>query len=139
MNTPNASGKLKLNPLAQALAIGLALGAGTPAVAGPLADAPAAPVWLLAQADADIPIYGSQLMTDAERDAYRSRWRAARSDEERERVRLEHHHRMRDRAQERGVTLPEEPPPRGAGAGPGDGSGPGPGSGGGRGPGPGPR
>ena len=129
MNALIRFGTLRLNPIAKALAIGLVLGAGAQALAAPVTPSPVDPVWLLAQADADIPIYGSQLMTDAERADYRSRWRAARSDEERERLRREHHDRMKDRARERGVTLPDEPPPRGAGAGPGGGAGPGPGPG----------
>jgi uncharacterized membrane protein YgcG len=107
------------------------------------ADPPTSPPMMLAQAGADdVPIYGSQLMTEQERADYRARWRAAVNDEERTRLRTEHHERMKDRARERGVTLPEEPPARGAGSGPGPrsggGGGTGPGGGGGSGPGPGP-
>jgi hypothetical protein len=129
MNKLHLSRPLRLSPIAQALAIGFALGSSASALATPARAQPATPVWLLAQADADIPIYGSQLMTDAERADYRSRWRAARSDDERERLRSEHHDRMQERARDRGVTLPHEPPPRGAGPGPGGGAGPGPGPG----------
>lgn len=47
-------------------------------------------------------VYGYQLMTPAERDAYRERMRAARTVEEREQLRLEHHARMQARAKEQG-------------------------------------
>ncbi|MGD8448959.1 MAG: hypothetical protein PVJ45_05630 [Desulfobacterales bacterium] len=63
-------------------------------------------------------IYGSQLMTQQEREEYRSKMRTAKTAEEREQVRKEHHERMKDRAAERGVTLSEEPPARGRGMGP---------------------
>jgi len=83
-------------------------------------------------------IYGSQLMTEQERNAYRERMRNAHTDQERERLRREHHEQMKARAQQRGVTLPDDPPPRGGpgygaggtGKGPGGGMGPGPGMGG---------
>jgi len=77
-------------------------------------------------------IFGSQLMTQEERVAYRARMRAAKTQEERERIRAEHHEQMKVRAKERGVTLPDEPPARGGGMGPGGSMGPG---GGGMGPG----
>lgn len=54
-------------------------------------------------------IYGSPLMTPAERDEYRARLRAATTAEERARIRAEHHEQMKARAKERGVTLPDEP------------------------------
>lgn len=66
-------------------------------------------------------IYGSQLMTQQERNEYRAKMRAAKTAEERERIRAEHHAAMQARAKERGVTLPEEPPARGRGMGPGGG------------------
>lgn len=81
----------------------------------------------------DRDIYGSQMMTQQERDEYRERMRAAKTQEERERIRAEHHERMRERAQARGITLPDEPPAgRGPGAsyGGGMGGGMGPGGGG---------
>lgn len=81
------------------------------------------------------PIYGSQLMTDAERNEYRNKMRAAKTQQEREAIRAEHHNKMKERAKEKGVTLPDAPPPRG-GMGPGMGGGMGPGMGGGMGPGP---
>ena len=77
-------------------------------------------------------VYGSQLMTQEERMAYRARMRAAKTQEERERIRAEHHEQMKARAKERGVTLPDMPPAMGGGMGLGGGMGPG---GGGMGPG----
>ena len=62
----------------------------------------------LAQSD-DQPVYGSQLMSDQERQTYRSQMRNAATPEERERIRTEHHEQMQKRAKEQGVTLPEMP------------------------------
>jgi len=78
-------------------------------------------------------VYGSQLMTQEERNAYRERMRAAKTEQEREQIRQEHHEQMKLRAKEKGVTLPDEPPARGRGMGPGKGMGPGMGPGGGAG------
>lgn len=91
-----------------------------------------------AQGDSAAPIYGSQMMTPEERDAYRQRMRDANTFEEREKIRAGHHETMRMRAMERGVTLPDVPPGRGPGMGPGKGPGAGPGMGMGPGGGPGP-
>jgi arginine/ornithine N-succinyltransferase beta subunit len=77
----------------------------------------------------DRDIYGSQLMTNEERNQYRTRMRAAKTDQERERIRAEHHERMKVHAKERGVTLPDTPPARGGGMGPGAGQGAGGGAG----------
>jgi hypothetical protein len=75
-------------------------------------------------------IYGSQLMTQQERDEFRSKLRAAKSIEERDQIRKEHHERMKERAKERGINLPDEIPFKGGGMmGPGPGGGMGPGSG----------
>lgn len=84
-------------------------------------------------------IYGSQLMTPAERTEYRTRMLAAASDAERDKIRAEHHAQMQKRAKARGITLPDAPPMRGMhrGQGMGMGSGMGPGSGMGSGMGPG--
>jgi hypothetical protein len=89
----------------------------------------------------DRQIYGSQLMTQQERSAYRNRMRNAKTAQERELIRKEHHEQMKARAKEKGVTLPDEPPARGMGKGmgPGGGGGMGPGGGGMGGMGPGPR
>ena len=96
----------------------------------------AASIPLAAQERSQTPdrdIYGSQLMTAQERNEYRARMRAAKTQVERERIRAENHERMRERAKERGVTLPDAPPARGRGMGPGPGrepgGGPGPGGG----------
>lgn len=75
------------------------------------------------------PIYGSQLMTQQERNAHRAKMRAAKTDQEREQIRLEHHKQMQERAKERGVTLPDVPPASGKGMGPGPGMGGGKGGG----------
>jgi len=84
----------------------------------------------------DQQIYGSQLMTQQERDAYRNKMRSAKTYEEQQRIRNEHHEQMKVRAKERGVTLPDAPPAgHGPGMGPGPGGGMGPGGGGGMGPG----
>jgi hypothetical protein len=87
-------------------------------------------------------IYGSELMTEKERNEYRERMRSAKTQQEREKIRSEHHDRMLARAKERGVTIPDQPPAKGAGTGPGGGMGPGAGGmgpGGGSGKGGGPR
>jgi hypothetical protein len=60
-------------------------------------------------------IYGSQLMTQQERNEFRAKMRAAKTAEERERIRKEHHERMKERARARGLMLPDEPPDRGSG------------------------
>ena len=80
-------------------------------------------------ADQQEQIYGSQLMTQQERNEYHVKTRAAKTAEERERIRKEHHEHMKERAAAQGVTLPDEPPARGSGMGPG-GGGMGPGGGG---------
>jgi hypothetical protein len=77
-------------------------------------------------------VYGSQLMTQQERDEHRAKMRAAKTDKEREQIRKEHHEKMKERAKVQGVTLPDEPPAMG-GMGGGMGPGGGMGSGGGRG------
>ena len=80
----------------------------------------------------DRDIYGSQMMTQQERNEYRERMRAAKTQEERERVRAEHHERMKERAQARGLSLPDEPRSgRGPGSAAGGTMGPGGGMGGG--------
>jgi hypothetical protein len=75
-------------------------------------------------------IYGSQLMTEQKREAYRSRMRMAETEEERERIRNEHHEQMQERAREQGKSMPDEPPERGMGKGMGPGGGMGSGGGG---------
>jgi hypothetical protein len=68
-------------------------------------------------------IYGSQLMTQAERNQYRKQMRSAKTVKEREQIRAEHHKRMQERAKERGMTIPDMPPARGGGMGGGMGPG----------------
>ena len=55
------------------------------------------------------PIYGSQLMTDAERVAYQSKMRSLKTTAEKEAFRLDHHEQMKVRAAEKGLTLPDAP------------------------------
>ena len=78
-----------------------------------------------AQEQARERIYGSQLMTQQERNEYRLRMRELKTQQEREQFRKEHHERMKERARERGLTLPDEPPARGQGMGPRHGDAPG--------------
>jgi FKBP-type peptidyl-prolyl cis-trans isomerase len=78
------------------------------------------------QAQEQQTIYGSQLMTEQERNEYRNRMRSAKTAEEQQQIRAEHHERMKVRAKEKGVTIPDEPPAQGAGMmAPGGGMGPG--------------
>jgi hypothetical protein len=78
----------------------------------------------------DRDIYGSQLMTQQERNEYRQRMQQAKTAEARERIRAEHHERMVARAKERGVKLPDQPPAQpGRAIAPGGGKGPGGGRG----------
>ena len=74
-------------------------------------------------------IYGSQLMTQTERNQYRAQMRNLKTAQEREAFRLQHHEQMKVRAQEKGVALPDQPPMGGAGFGPGAGAGVGAGMG----------
>jgi hypothetical protein len=74
------------------------------------------------KAQAQERIYGSQLMTEQERNEYRLRMRELKTEAERLQFRTEHHARMQERAKERGMTLPDEPPMQGQGAGPRAGS-----------------
>lgn len=55
-------------------------------------------------------VYGSQLMTPAERNTYRNKMRSLKTVQEREAFRAQHHQEMQKRAQERGVRLPDSPP-----------------------------
>ncbi len=55
-------------------------------------------------------IYGSQLMTASERNAYRSKMRNLKTSREREELRMQHHQEMQQRATQRGMTLPDMPP-----------------------------
>jgi hypothetical protein len=63
-------------------------------------------------------IYGSQLMTAAERNQYRRQMRQLKTQQERDALRLQHHEQMQKRAAERGMKLPDTPP---QGMGPGQG------------------
>lgn len=74
-------------------------------------------------------IYGSQLMTEQERNEYRNQMRALKTEQEREAFRKEHHEKMKVRAKAQGAALPDEPPAQGAGKGVGAGTGKGMGTG----------
>jgi hypothetical protein len=67
-------------------------------------------------------IYGGELMTPEERNAYAEKMRNAKTQDERLKLRDEHRAEMQKRAKEKGVTLPE---PRGPLAATGPGPGPG--------------
>jgi hypothetical protein len=81
------------------------------------------------QVQTQVQIYGSQLMTPAERTEYQSKMRALKTDKDRDAFRLDHHDKMKVRAAEKGVTLPNSPPAVGAGPKANSGMGAGPGSG----------
>jgi len=76
-------------------------------------------------------VYGWQMMSEEERQAYRQKMRQLHTEREREAYRLEHHEMMSERARQMGLTLPETPGPRGQGGmAPGRQGGMGPGGGG---------
>jgi hypothetical protein len=107
----------------------LAILTPAPAKAADVPSAPAATVQKKAMAQDRI--YGSQLMTAEERNAYRERMKQAKTPAERDRIRKAHHADMQQRAKERGVTLPEQPRSRATKAGrSGEGRGPRGGAGG---------
>ena len=81
------------------------------------------------QVQTQVQIYGSQLMTPADRTEYQSKMRALKSDKERDAFRLDHHDKMKVRAAEKGVTLPNSPPAAGTGPKANAGQGVGPGAG----------
>ena len=81
------------------------------------------------QVQTQVQIYGSQLMTAAERTEYQTKMRALKTDKERDAFRLDHHDKMSVRAAEKGVTLPNSPPAAGAAPKGNSGLGVGPGSG----------
>jgi hypothetical protein len=89
---------------------------------------------LQTQTQTQTQIYGSQLMTDAERTEYHSKIRTLTTDKERDAFRSDHHDNMKMRAAEKGVTLPNAPlglgPKGSAGLDGGSSSGRGPGQGG---------
>ena len=64
-------------------------------------------------------IYGSQIMTQQERNEFQGRLRNARTEKERNQIRNEHHQKMQQRAKKQGYTLPDKPPAKGAGRGQG--------------------
>ena len=88
------------------------------------------------QTQTQTQVYGSQLMTDAERAAFQTKMRSLKTTAERDAFRVEHHDQMKARAAEKGVTLPDAPMMNKSGKGqaaPGTGQGAGGGVGGGAG------
>jgi hypothetical protein len=85
------------------------------------------------QVQAQVQIYGSQLMTSAERTEYQSKMRTLKTDKERDAFRSDHHENMKVRAAQKGVSLPDTPQGAGSKANSGYGGGPGPGAGAGQG------
>ena len=85
------------------------------------------------QVQAQTQIYGSQLMSSAERIEYQSKMRSLKTDIERDAFRLDHHYKMKVRAAEKGIILPAVAPSAGAGLGPKKGTGLGAGAGAGQG------
>lgn len=83
------------------------------------------------QVQSQVQIYGSQMMTDAERNEYHSKMRTLKTNKERDAFRLDHHENMKVRAAEKGVTLPDTP--QGADSKANNGFGPGSGAGAGQG------
>ncbi len=81
------------------------------------------------QVQSQVQIYGSQMMTDAERNEYHSKMRTLKTNKERDAFRLDHHETMKARAAEKGVTLPDTPQGAGSKANNGFGGGPGSGAG----------
>ena len=115
------------------VAAALALAAGMAAAQAPVPPKPGAQP-LTREQMRERKIYGYQLMTPEERNAYRGKLHAAKTQQERERVLAENRAAMQARAKERGVTLPPEPKVgRSIGMGPGTGVAPGSGPGGTRG------
>lgn len=62
-------------------------------------------------------IYGSQLMTQKEREQYNAQMQSAKTEQEREQIRNQHQKSMNERAKERGVNIPDVPPARSGGMG----------------------
>jgi hypothetical protein len=75
------------------------------------------------------PIYGSQMMTEQERNAYRTQIQQAKTQQERAEIQARHHEEMVKRAAEQGKTLPEDVPANRGAMGQGQGQGMGQGQG----------
>ena len=88
----------------------------TAALAGALLTMPALAQQVQPRGQAAVPsqvraqerIYGEELMTPQERNAYRERMRALETEQQRAAYGREHQQQMQSRAAERGVTLPEQ-------------------------------
>jgi hypothetical protein len=69
----------------------------------------------LAAAPAAEVIYGSELMTQAERDAYLKKLAAAKTDADKDKIRQKHHDEMVALAKKKGVTIADPAPAQPAG------------------------
>lgn len=114
-----------MKPSRYAMVAGLALSALLPATTLMAAASPGAPQASTPNTSATT-VYGWQLMTPAERNAYRAKMRSLKTPQERQAFRLEHHNAMQQRAKERGVSLPDMPMMGAGGGGMGMGRGMGP-------------
>jgi TolA-binding protein len=74
-------------------------------------------------------IYGSELMTQQERNDYQNQMRQLNTEQERAKFRAQHHEQMKQRAKAQGKTLPDHVPANPGGQGKGAGQGPGMGMG----------
>jgi hypothetical protein len=74
-------------------------------------------------ADQEGQIYGSQLMTQQERNEYRAQMQDSKTDGERELIRNKHHNKMKVRAKKKGITLSDQWPAKGDRMGQGGGQG----------------
>ncbi len=68
-------------------------------------------------------VYGSELMTEQERNEHQEKLRNMKSEQEREAYRAEHHEEMQQRATKQGVALPDDVPRATQGKGKGQGAG----------------
>ena len=79
----------------------------------------------------DSTVYGWQMMSEQERNEYRNRMQALRTEREREQYQMDHHKMMQERAKQRGIMLQDVPMQKQDGTGPANGMGGGMGNGGG--------
>ena len=82
-----------------------------------------------AQTKSQDRIYGSELMTQQERNEYQNQMRQLNTEQERTKFRAQHHEQMKQRAKAQGKTLPDDVPAKHGGQGQGQGMGQGQGQG----------
>ena len=61
------------------------------------------------QTQTQTQVYGWQLMSEQERNEYRTKMQNMKTAQEREQFRMEHHKMMQERAKQQGVSLPDMP------------------------------